>query len=144
MFGDIITDLAAVTQGGMGVAPSGNLNPGGVSMFEPVHGRAIYYAVVRLASAQPPLYLATMTTSFDPSIACIRRSDLAVWGQIRPGMPVFNHHAVVGGDLRVAAPGQEPDDLTLVTSRGPVTIYLTEFDKGCLKEIRHTVQIFKQ
>ena len=40
MFGDIITDLAAVTQGGMGVAPSGNINPGGVSMFEPVHGSA--------------------------------------------------------------------------------------------------------
>ncbi len=40
MFGDIITDLAAVTQGGMGVAPSGNINPQGVSMFEPVHGTA--------------------------------------------------------------------------------------------------------
>lgn len=40
MFGDIITDLAAVTQGGMGVAPSGNINPEGVSMFEPVHGTA--------------------------------------------------------------------------------------------------------
>jgi len=40
MFGDIITDLAAVTQGGMGVAPSGNINPFGVSMFEPVHGSA--------------------------------------------------------------------------------------------------------
>lgn len=40
MFGDIITDLAAVTQGGMGVAPSGNINPNGVSMFEPVHGTA--------------------------------------------------------------------------------------------------------
>src|SRR5476651_647551 len=40
MFGDIITDLAAVTQGGMGVAPSGNINPSGVSMFEPVHGSA--------------------------------------------------------------------------------------------------------
>jgi 3-isopropylmalate dehydrogenase len=40
MFGDIITDLAAVTQGGMGVAPSGNINPNSVSMFEPVHGSA--------------------------------------------------------------------------------------------------------
>ena len=40
MFGDIITDLAAVTQGGMGIAPSGNINPKGVSMFEPVHGTA--------------------------------------------------------------------------------------------------------
>ncbi|MFP4473008.1 MAG: 3-isopropylmalate dehydrogenase [Candidatus Omnitrophota bacterium] len=44
MFGDIITDLAAVTQGGMGVAPSGNINPDGVSMFEPVHGTAPQFA----------------------------------------------------------------------------------------------------
>jgi len=40
MFGDIITDLAAVTQGGMGVAGSGNINPEGVSMFEPIGGTA--------------------------------------------------------------------------------------------------------
>ncbi len=40
MFGDIITDLAAVTQGGMGVAASGNINPNGVSMFEPIGGTA--------------------------------------------------------------------------------------------------------
>ena len=40
MFGDIITDLAATTQGGMGVAASGNLNPEGVSMFEPIGGTA--------------------------------------------------------------------------------------------------------
>jgi 3-isopropylmalate dehydrogenase len=44
MFGDIITDLAAVTQGGMGVAPSGNINPKGLSMFEPVHGTAPQFA----------------------------------------------------------------------------------------------------
>jgi 3-isopropylmalate dehydrogenase len=40
MFGDIITDLAAVTQGGMGVAPGGNINPEGVAMFEPIGGTA--------------------------------------------------------------------------------------------------------
>ncbi|MCP4050345.1 MAG: 3-isopropylmalate dehydrogenase [bacterium] len=40
MFGDIITDLAAVTQGGMGVAPGGNINPEGVGMFEPIGGTA--------------------------------------------------------------------------------------------------------
>ncbi|MFM9066636.1 MAG: 3-isopropylmalate dehydrogenase, partial [Planctomycetota bacterium] len=42
MFGDIITDLGAIIQGGMGVASAGNINPdpGGVSMFEPVHGSA--------------------------------------------------------------------------------------------------------
>ena len=40
MFGDIITDLAAVTQGGMGVAASANINPNGLSMFEPIGGTA--------------------------------------------------------------------------------------------------------
>ncbi|HIE08597.1 MAG TPA: 3-isopropylmalate dehydrogenase [Armatimonadetes bacterium] len=40
MFGDILTDLAASIAGGIGVAPSGNIHPGRVSMFEPVHGSA--------------------------------------------------------------------------------------------------------
>lgn len=40
LFGDILTDLAAALQGGLGFAPSGNINPSGVSMFEPVHGSA--------------------------------------------------------------------------------------------------------
>lgn len=38
MFGDIITDLGAMIQGGLGLAPGGNINPEGVSMFEPIHG----------------------------------------------------------------------------------------------------------
>lgn len=40
MFGDILTDLGAAIQGGLGFAPSGNINPEGTSMFEPVHGSA--------------------------------------------------------------------------------------------------------
>ena len=40
MFGDIITDLAAALQGGLGMAASGNIRPGKTSMFEPVHGSA--------------------------------------------------------------------------------------------------------
>ena len=40
MFGDIITDLAAMIQGGLGIAAGGNINPEGVSMFEPIHGSA--------------------------------------------------------------------------------------------------------
>ncbi len=43
LFGDIITDLGSVLQGGMGVAASGNINPDGVSMFEPIHGSAPKY-----------------------------------------------------------------------------------------------------
>ena len=43
MFGDIITDLGAMIQGGMGVAAGGNINPAGVSMFEPIGGSAPKY-----------------------------------------------------------------------------------------------------
>ena len=44
LFGDIVTDLGAALQGGLGMAASGNLHPGRVSMFEPVHGSAPKYA----------------------------------------------------------------------------------------------------
>lgn len=43
MFGDIITDLGAITQGGMGIAAGGNINPEGVGMFEPIGGSAPKY-----------------------------------------------------------------------------------------------------
>lgn len=43
LFGDIITDLAAMVQGGMGIAAGGNINPKGVSMFEPIGGSAPKY-----------------------------------------------------------------------------------------------------
>ena len=43
MFGDIITDLGAMIQGGMGIAAGGNINPAGTSMFEPIGGSAPKY-----------------------------------------------------------------------------------------------------
>jgi len=43
LFGDILTDLGAMIQGGMGVAASGNIHPGQVSLFEPIHGSAPKY-----------------------------------------------------------------------------------------------------
>ncbi|HSP16883.1 MAG TPA: 3-isopropylmalate dehydrogenase [Thermoanaerobaculia bacterium] len=43
MFGDIVTDLGAALQGGLGMAGSGNIHPGRVSMFEPIHGSAPKY-----------------------------------------------------------------------------------------------------
>ena len=43
MFGDIITDLGAMVQGGMGIAAGANINPGGISMFEPIGGSAPKY-----------------------------------------------------------------------------------------------------
>jgi 3-isopropylmalate dehydrogenase len=43
LFGDILTDLGAMVQGGMGIAASGNIHPGRLSMFEPIHGSAPKY-----------------------------------------------------------------------------------------------------
>jgi 3-isopropylmalate dehydrogenase len=50
MFGDIITDLAAALQGGLGMAASGNIHPGKTSMFEPVHGSAPPFAGRNIAN----------------------------------------------------------------------------------------------
>jgi len=50
MFGDIITDLAAGLQGGLGMAASGNIHPGKTSMFEPVHGSAPAIAGKKMAN----------------------------------------------------------------------------------------------
>ncbi len=50
MFGDIITDLGAQLQGGLGLAASGNINPNNVCMFEPVHGSAPRFAGKNLAN----------------------------------------------------------------------------------------------
>jgi len=50
MFGDIVSDLGAQLQGGLGLAASANLNPGHVSMFEPVHGSAPKYAGKNIAN----------------------------------------------------------------------------------------------
>ncbi len=50
MFGDIVTDLGGQLQGGLGIAASGNLHPGKVSMFEPVHGSAPKYKGQNIAN----------------------------------------------------------------------------------------------
>jgi 3-isopropylmalate dehydrogenase len=50
MFGDIITDLGAMIQGGLGLAPGANINPNGTSMFEPIHGSAPKYKGLGVAN----------------------------------------------------------------------------------------------
>lgn len=50
LFGDIVTDLGAMIQGGMGIAASGNIHPGKVSLFEPIHGSAPKHAGKNVAS----------------------------------------------------------------------------------------------
>ena len=60
MFGDIITDLGAMVQGGMGVAAGGNLNPEGVSMFEPIGGSAPKYTGKNVINPIAAIAAATM------------------------------------------------------------------------------------
>jgi 3-isopropylmalate dehydrogenase len=60
MFGDIITDLAAGLQGGLGIAASGNIHPGKTSMFEPVHGSAPPIAGKNLANPFGAILTAAM------------------------------------------------------------------------------------
>jgi 3-isopropylmalate dehydrogenase len=60
MFGDIITDLAAALQGGLGMAASGNIHPGKTSMFEPVHGSAPPLAGKNLANPMGAILTAAM------------------------------------------------------------------------------------
>jgi 3-isopropylmalate dehydrogenase len=60
MFGDIITDLAAALQGGLGMAASGNIHPGRTSMFEPVHGSAPPLAGKNLANPMGAILTAAM------------------------------------------------------------------------------------
>ncbi|OPX73813.1 MAG: Homoisocitrate dehydrogenase [Methanoregulaceae archaeon PtaU1.Bin059] len=60
MFGDIITDLGAMIQGGMGLAPGGNINPGGTSMFEPIHGSAPKYRGLGVANPMATIWAGSM------------------------------------------------------------------------------------
>ncbi|MCK4249756.1 MAG: 3-isopropylmalate dehydrogenase [Candidatus Omnitrophica bacterium] len=60
LFGDIITDLGAALQGGLGVACSGNINPESISMFEPVHGSAPDIAGKNIAGPIAAIWTARM------------------------------------------------------------------------------------
>jgi 3-isopropylmalate dehydrogenase len=60
MFGDIITDLGAMVQGGLGLAPGGNINPHGTSMFEPIHGSAPKYKGMNRANPIATIWAGAM------------------------------------------------------------------------------------
>ena len=64
LFGDIITDLGAMVQGGMGIAASGNIHPGKVSLFEPIHGSAPKHAGKNVASPVAAIMAASMMLDF--------------------------------------------------------------------------------
>ena len=84
IFGDIITDLGAMVQGGMGIAASGNIHPGRVSLFEPIHGSAPKHAGKNIASPVAAILAVSMMldylgekqagTSIETAVADLLRS----------------------------------------------------------------------
>jgi 3-isopropylmalate dehydrogenase len=83
MFGDIITDLAAGLQGGLGMAASGNLHPGKTSMFEPVHGSAPPIAGKNIANPFGAILTAAMMLEHLGMKAEAKRIEAAVLEAVR-------------------------------------------------------------
>ena len=83
MFGDIITDLAAGLQGGLGMAASGNIHPGKTSMFEPVHGSAPPIAGKNLANPFGAILTAAMMLEHLGFAAEAAKIDAAVLEAVR-------------------------------------------------------------
>lgn len=81
MFGDIVTDLGAMIQGGMGIAAGGNLNPEGVSMFEPIGGSAPKYTeknVINPLAAISALQMMLDYLGEDKAAALVEKSIMRV------------------------------------------------------------------
>jgi 3-isopropylmalate dehydrogenase len=64
MFGDIITDIGAIIQGGLGIAAGGNINPQGTSMFEPIGGSAPKYTGLNLINPLGAISAAQMMLDY--------------------------------------------------------------------------------
>ena len=85
MFGDIVTDLAAALQGGLGMAASGNIHPGRTSMFEPVHGSAPPIAGKNMANPKGSILTAAMMLSHLGMTAESEKIERAVLEAVRQG-----------------------------------------------------------
>ena len=83
MFGDILTDLAAMIQGGLGVAASGNIHPGRVSLFEPIHGSAPKYAGKNVANPIATIMAVSMMLEHLGETRGAARIEDAVTGLLR-------------------------------------------------------------
>ncbi|MDP1714323.1 MAG: 3-isopropylmalate dehydrogenase [Anaerolineales bacterium] len=78
LFGDIITDLGSMLQGGMGIAASGNLHPGKTSMFEPIHGSAPKYAGKNVACPLGAVMAVSMMMDYLGEKAAAKRIEDSV------------------------------------------------------------------
>lgn len=85
LFGDIITDIGAMLQGGMGIAASGNIHPGQTSMFEPIHGSAPKYTGKNIACPLGAIASVSMMLDFLGEISAAKRIDGAMEALLTSG-----------------------------------------------------------
>ena len=92
MFGDIITDLGAMIQGGMGIAAGGNINPNGVSMFEPIGGSAPKYTGQNVINPLAAIFAGQMMLDHlgeSEAAACVEKACVAfLESRVLPGLSV--------------------------------------------------------
>jgi 3-isopropylmalate dehydrogenase len=102
MFGDIITDLAAGLQGGLGMAASGNIHPGKTSMFEPVHGSAPPLAGKNVANPMGAILTAAMMLEHLGMTPEAERIEAAVLDAVRQKKTTQD----IGGSLGTREAGE--------------------------------------
>ena len=101
LFGDILTDLGAALQGGLGLAASGNIHPGRVSLFEPVHGSAPPLAGRGVANPVGAILTAAMMLEYLGHGAASRAVEAAVGASLHAGETTRD----LGGPLSTAEAG---------------------------------------
>jgi 3-isopropylmalate dehydrogenase len=103
IFGDIITDLGAMIQGGMGIAAGGNINPEGVSMFEPIGGSAPKYTgqgVINPMAAIGAMQLMIATLGEDKGAAIVEGAIVETLGKLKDmGAGKMGYTTAEVGDL---------------------------------------------
>jgi 3-isopropylmalate dehydrogenase len=102
MFGDIVTDLGAALQGGLGVAASGNIHPGRVSLFEPIHGSAPKYAGQDVANPLGAILTAAMMLEY---LGHPEEADL-IESAVRAAIAARETTKDLGGSLGTRAAGE--------------------------------------
>jgi 3-isopropylmalate dehydrogenase len=115
MFGDILSDLGAALQGGLGVAPSANLHPGRVSMFEPVHGSAPKHAGSGRANPVGAVLSAALMLRELGHEEAAAEVEAAVARALRAGETTRD----LGGTLTTAQVG---DVVARAVARGPLAL----------------------
>jgi 3-isopropylmalate dehydrogenase len=106
MFGDIITDLGAMIQGGLGIAAGGNINPSGVSMFEPMGGSAPKYTGKGMVSPLASISACQMMLEYLGEEKAARKIEEAIMKVVKDDVKSLNagkmgHSTSEVGDLVV-------------------------------------------